>query len=150
MGRVCVMWRNPKYAQPEPSPQAPEPSGRLIASCERPGRGRDPDAELRTTLDEYKGNPFLTVRVWLRGNDGGWFPTKKGITVRLGEVEDVAAALIEGARLAHLTPARLPSRPPTRERVGRSTRPEPNDPEPGRPTAPDHHQADFDPDFDEF
>ena len=144
------MWRNPNHTQPETS-SPPEPSGRLIAASERPGRGRGPDTELRTTLDAYQGHPYLSLRVWSRGADGQWFPTRKGVSVRLGEVEDVAAALVEGARLAHApavrpartsTPTASPRRLPTR-----SERPQPA---PARRSEPAYDRSEFDPEFDEF
>ena len=101
------MWVNPKYAQPEKVPRSvPEPSGRPLACFERPGRGRGPDTELRASLSEYLGHPFIDVRIWSKGPDGAWYPTRKGVSVRLKEAEDLAAALLEGVRLAGVSGAR--------------------------------------------
>ena len=139
------MWRNPNHPQPE-SPAPPGPSGRLLANFERPGRGRGPETELRVDLDEYEGHAYVSLRVWTRGPDDGWYPTRKGCSVRLSEADEVAAALVEGARLASLPPARLPGKAPAgatpRGRPGRGGRPA----SAGAPAASSPH----DPDFDEF
>lgn len=88
------MWVNPKYARPEePRPAPPEPSGRVLATFERPGRGRGPDAELRVTLENWQGNDYFGVRVWSRGADGPWYPTRRGCSIRLSEAEDLADVL---------------------------------------------------------
>ncbi len=146
------MWRNPDRPQPEPS-KPPDPSGRLISASERSGRGMGPDTELRVTLDEFKGNPYLSLRVWTKAQNGNWFPTQKGVSVRLGEAEDVAGALIEGVRIATAPSAKLPPKTPgtgsqrqTRELA--PTRPSKTRPNHSASATPSAGQ--FDPDFDEF
>ncbi len=93
------MWRNPNH--PQPVTQPPEPSGQLLAAFERPGRGRGPDAELRVVLDTYQGHEYISLRVWTKSSDGGWYPSKKGVSVRLGEAENLAEVLAEAVRLAN-------------------------------------------------
>ncbi len=103
------MWVNPKVAQTEqPARSAPEPSGRPLATFPRPGRGRAADAELRVTLDAFEGHQYVSVRLWERGSNG-FYPSRKGCSIRLGEAEDMAAALLEAVKLAHAVPARLPT-----------------------------------------
>lgn len=94
------MWTNPKYQRPaEPSLQAPEPSGRLLAAIPRPGGRFGPPSELRISLDEYQQRPYVSVRLWTKGPDGRFWPSKKGCSVRVGEAEAVADALVEAARI---------------------------------------------------
>ena len=45
-------------------------------------------------LGEWKGNPFLILRLWNQGFDGKWWPTDKGVTIRRGEID----GLIDGLR----------------------------------------------------
>jgi hypothetical protein len=55
---------------------------------------RDPTTELRVTLAEYQGHPYISLRVWERGRDGRWWPVKgKGCSVRIAEAEGLADAL---------------------------------------------------------
>ena len=103
---------HPDYGKAKAAPAAaspPEPSGRLLLAIERPARGKDPAGEVRVSLDSWQGHDYLSIRLWTRGNDGFWPSKTKGITVRLSECEDMAAALLEGLRLSHVVPARLPS-----------------------------------------
>lgn len=129
------MWRNPNLP-PELARPAPERSGRQLATFERPGMGRGPDCELRVDFDAFQGHPFVSLRLWSRGNDGQWYPTRKGLSVRLKEADDLAAALREAVRLANL-PAARNARPDGRGQ-GR--------PRPPEPTGASTTQ----PDFDEF
>ena len=100
------MWRNPNYPAPEQPPQAPPaPSGREIAVFERPGKGRGPDTELRVDLAEYMGYPFINLRVWSKGPDGAWFPTRKGLSVKIRETKNLADSLMEALRLANVAEA---------------------------------------------
>jgi hypothetical protein len=80
----------------------PQETGTRLATFPRPGpKG---DAELRVSLDSYEGHPYITVRLWTKsagwGNAPSWWPTPKGVSVRLGEAREVAAALLEGLELS--------------------------------------------------
>lgn len=62
-------------------------------------RGRDGAEELRIGLDEFadeRGNAhkYLSLRIWFKAEDGKFYPTKKGVTVRMSELEEVTAALV--------------------------------------------------------
>lgn len=82
------MWRNPNYPAPE-APAPPEERGRRLATLPR-GKAE----ELRVTLDSFEGKPYLGLRVWSQGADGSWWPLKgKGLSIRVRELADVAAAL---------------------------------------------------------
>lgn len=55
--------------------------------------------ELRVSLDEYQGHPFVSIRVWALGRDGQWWPVRgKGCTIRVREMGQVIAALGRAAR----------------------------------------------------
>jgi hypothetical protein len=71
----------------------PEPQGRLLFAG--PRRGPNGEAqELRLYLDEYQGKPYVSVRVWQRDWQGGWWPLKdKGTSIRLGEAEGIIDGL---------------------------------------------------------
>ncbi len=57
--------------------------------------------ELRVSLDEYEGHPFVSLRVWARATDGPWLPVAgKGCSVRLRELAEVADALREAINVA--------------------------------------------------
>ena len=53
----------------------------------------------------YNGHPFLSVRVWAQNARGEWWPDpKRGISVRVRELADFAAAVdaaVERAGTAH-------------------------------------------------
>ncbi len=112
----------------------PQPSGELIASFPRPSR-EGQDAELRLVLDSYEGHPYLSLRVWQRGGDGAFWPTRKGVSIRLSEAEGVAAALRKALGQAEPTteaPPRRRQRPEGRPRWD----------EHGSPPPPNGHQDD--------
>ena len=50
---------------------------------------------VRVTWMEYKGRPFLNLRLWSRDASGQWWPTKdKGIAIRRHELADLADAVV--------------------------------------------------------
>ena len=80
---------------------APRDAGGQRRGAQLACLARGQDAELRVTLDEYRGSPYLGLRVWERGEDGQLHPAaRKGCSVRLHEAGRVARALLRGAELA--------------------------------------------------
>jgi hypothetical protein len=51
--------------------------------------------ELRVSLTTFNGHKFASLRVWATNKDGERVPTRKGCTVRLDEIGDVAGALYD-------------------------------------------------------
>ena len=103
---MYVSPNHPDYARLTGTQDAePESAGRNLAAIPR-----GPAAELRITLDEYEGHPYVQLRAWERGA-GGWFPTKKGVTVRLRELEAVAEALRGALEVAGVPDAKGERRP---------------------------------------
>lgn len=112
------------------NPGPPQEAGIRLATF--PRSGREGESELRVSLDDYEGHEFVSVRVWTKSAWGtpGWWPSKKGVSVRLGEAEGVARALLAALDLAG---GQAPPTPPTPARGGRR-RVDPADlPGPGRP-----------------
>lgn len=64
-----------------------------IAKVTRKGYGDKGDEELRLELSSYKDKPYLSLRLWWVTPDGTWAPSKKGISVRLGELQWLKDAL---------------------------------------------------------
>ena len=50
-------------------------------------------AELRFTLDEFKGHRFVSLRIYAPGRDGKMVPTRSGITFRPDLLTEVRLAL---------------------------------------------------------
>jgi Transcriptional Coactivator p15 (PC4) len=98
-----AVWRKPGYEGGQATPQV-EQRGQLITAIPRGKPDRDTGQhgeEFRVTLDEFQGHPYIALRLFVRGNDGEtMFPSKKGVSVRLGEAERVAAAILEALRLS--------------------------------------------------
>jgi Transcriptional Coactivator p15 (PC4) len=87
------MWRNPAYPARQ-QPTAPEERGERLATIPR-----GPTEELRVSLDEFNGHPFVSVRLWVLGSDGQHWPTKKGLSIRIRELAEVATALMRARDL---------------------------------------------------
>lgn len=49
-------------------------------------------------LREYEGKRFFELRIYWRNGTGEWLPSKKGITIRLGEVRAFGRALIDAVK----------------------------------------------------
>jgi hypothetical protein len=70
--------------------QPPADDGELLARIERPRDG----TELRVSWSSYEGHPFVSARVWFRGDDGVMRPDRaRGLSIRLKELETVHAAI---------------------------------------------------------
>src|SRR5690349_2331793 len=105
------MPREPFRLQPAPArrPAAPpEPTGELLATFPRMRDGVE--QELRVYLDEYRGHPYLSIRVWELGRGGYWPLAGKGVSIRLAEAQGVAEALLEALALVGGSGLRRPPR----------------------------------------
>lgn len=79
-----------------PARTAPTDRGERLGTFER-----GDSEELRVCWDEFKGHPYLSLRVWTRGTDGQWWPDKgRGCSVRVRELEGSAAVLARAVELA--------------------------------------------------
>jgi hypothetical protein len=83
------MWINPNHPNPPRQADAPRENGDRLVTFERHG-----GEELRVSLAEFNGHPFVSLRVWAPGQDGQLWPVRgKGISVKLREVAGLAEAL---------------------------------------------------------
>jgi hypothetical protein len=57
------------------------------------------DGALKVRAKTFKGGPFIDVRAFVRGTDGNLYPTAKGCSVRLSEVESVTEAIRRAAEV---------------------------------------------------
>ena len=58
-------------------------------------------AEIRVSLDRYKGRHVVDIRLWFVPRDGVDFvPSRKGITCDTGQLPALADALAEASRVA--------------------------------------------------
>jgi len=58
---------------------------------------KNPLEEIRVSLTEFKKKQYIDLRVYYKGDDGEYHPSKKGITVSLDLFPDLVEA-IEKAR----------------------------------------------------
>ncbi len=67
--------------------------------------GKNADEEIRVSLREYKGHPFIDIRVYWKPAEGEPGPTKKGVTLNpelFPEFKKAMAALEGALRQAKL------------------------------------------------
>jgi hypothetical protein len=50
---------------------------------------------IRISIDEYKGEKLLNIRVFYKNKEGHWAPTKKGIAIRLEQFSSLKRVLDE-------------------------------------------------------
>lgn len=59
------------------------------------------DDLLRATWTTYEGHPFLSLRLWTPAKTGeGYWPTRRGVTIRRHELRDIRDALDRAIQLA--------------------------------------------------
>jgi hypothetical protein len=119
------MWVSPNHPNPPRRPDAPRENGERLATFARHG-----GEELRVSLAEFNGHPFISLRVWAPGPDGQLLPVRgKGVSVKLREVAGLAEALAAVAGQLDQV-------------GGEGQAPGPQEPRPERPrTAPLRHDA---------
>jgi hypothetical protein len=65
-------------------------------------RGKDRDdqdaEQLRFSVDEYNGTRYVSARVWYRDGGGDFKPTKRGITIRAREMQDVISWFMDAEK----------------------------------------------------
>jgi hypothetical protein len=71
------------------NPVPPGETGRRISTIPR-----GDNEELRISWDEFNSHPYLSLRLWTRDRQGRWWPdARRGLSIRLRELEDVRTAL---------------------------------------------------------
>ncbi len=64
---------------------------KTIASWQRNSKGE----RVRVLLDRLGGRDVINIRIWFRDRDGTLIPTKKGITLVVGQLPKLAGAVIK-------------------------------------------------------
>lgn len=82
----------------------PEPQPRPGDDVVLVALDRSPTERLAVLWREYEGHHFVDLRVQFKANDGRWLPTKKGVTVKVREIWNVADALAKACELAKAVP----------------------------------------------
>jgi len=54
---------------------------------------RSPTEKLIIENSEYKGHDLVSLRIYFLSNEEKWLPTKKGVTFRRGQLDEVLDAL---------------------------------------------------------
>jgi hypothetical protein len=54
---------------------------------------RSPTEKLIIESSNYKGHDLVTLRIYFLSKDEEWLPTKKGVTFRRDQLDEVLAAL---------------------------------------------------------
>jgi hypothetical protein len=91
---------SPVVRKEKPAPEVVPwvPMGTMIAAIPKGKR-----AELRVSVNEWKGLLTIDLRLWFEPKDGGaWGPSRKGVSIDAAKID----ALIDGLLLAkqHLAP----------------------------------------------
>ena len=85
----------PKAAPSTATHAAPTDTGVLVAKFKR---GKEGGEELRLTVDAFEGHQYVKAHVWTTRDAGKtWWPTKKCVTFRARELDEVIAALTQAA-----------------------------------------------------
>ncbi len=113
---------------PRQSATPPAENGRRIGTIERSA-----SEEIRVNWSEFEGKPFLSIRMWTQSDDGSWWPSKKGIAIRVRELPGLAAAIAEALDIAEAdvrqwraSQANRPAPPMPGRRIDPATLPAPS------------------------
>jgi hypothetical protein len=64
-----------------------------LAVFPRGRRGEEDSEQLKIQVREYEGKKYLDLRIFFRGREGDMLATKKGLTLRVKELDQAIAAL---------------------------------------------------------
>lgn len=93
----------------KPAPKQIEDNGVILDAFER-STPEPYGGELRVTWSEFKGSPYVGMRLWTRDAKGLLWPSREGVTVRLSELPRFLEALEAASQMAetHLSGKRRP------------------------------------------
>jgi len=81
---------------PRRSTGPPQENGPRLASIDR-----SETEQIRINWSDYEGKPFLSIRMWKRGDDGRFWPDpKRRISIRVRELPDLADGVAAAIDLA--------------------------------------------------
>ena len=78
---------------PKQKTPKPDTEGKLIAEF-----GKNSSEIVRIQLVQYKDQELLDVRVWVLRDEKNYVPTKKGISLRVNQIEDLKQAIDKAAK----------------------------------------------------
>jgi hypothetical protein len=91
-------------APPRRSTGPPRENGERLAKIDR-----SETEQIRINWSEYEGKQFLAIRMWKRGDDGQFWPDpKRGISIRVRELADLADGIAAAINLASESPQGTP------------------------------------------
>jgi hypothetical protein len=73
----------------------PPENGKRLAAI-----ARSDTEELRVHWSAYQGKPFVSIRLWKKDHQSQWWPDKRGVSIRIRELPDVAVAVAAAMELA--------------------------------------------------
>ena len=56
---------------------------------------------VRATVSEFAGKRRADLRIYFKGNDGDWHPSKRGVSLTIDMVEELQAAVTKLAEAAN-------------------------------------------------
>lgn len=59
---------------------------------------RNEKEKYRISIEEFKGHRFISCRLFFESDKSEWLPTKKGITLNAGNIDEVIKALQEAGK----------------------------------------------------
>ena len=74
--------------------QPPEDRDHRLATL-----SRGADVQVRVSLGDYEGHKYLNIREWTCDGGGGWWPSKRGLTIRVRELPDFADGVAQAIEL---------------------------------------------------
>lgn len=122
------MWISPNHPNPPRQPSPPEETGEPLGTFPR-NQGAE---ELRVSLAEYNGHRYIALRIWERDQAGQFWPSKRGLSIRLREcaqLADILAAVVDG-QPDTIPSCTRPHQPPARRADPPSQARGPSSPEP--------------------
>ena len=68
------------------------------------------DERVCFSVSEFKGRPYLSIRIHFRGDDDAWHPTKKGVTLSVEQLAEIEAGVAALRQAVDAMPAKRPDR----------------------------------------
>jgi len=56
---------------------------------------------IEVNLNEFKGTEFVDIRVWFNNEEGEWFPSKRGVSIKANDVPELISILKKSLNDVH-------------------------------------------------
>ena len=67
--------------------------------------------EVRVSVEQFRGREVVNVRVWWRGDDDGWRPSRKGLAISTDRLPDLLSLLQKAMVMIAARRASVPTAP---------------------------------------